>query len=395
MNPRTPHISKPPTSANSELIAQLQCRVEIDDLIRRAVGAFNAGHWDQALPLFQQAQARGATGTSLASQLADCYLVTNQPAEAAATMTEIDPADTDSQLRIVSGLWDSGHRPLALATIRAAVARNPECADYHYHLGMILAEQGEYDEAELRFAQVLSIDRDHVDAMVNLGLCHGARGQIEDAFAWLQRAQAHRPGDGHIGVMVTQAAKTLARRGTSSAFRPTLRTYDDTADTRDLDRLSHLIETDPEFVDALLTLSETDVDERVFAILLATLQRALERQPEQAELHHHVGRVLACIGKADAAIEANERAVAIDPSCTRALVELGHLYQRQDRHELAVTRLEQALHAGADYADVHYLLGSLYRQQGRVGHAGRAYRRALQLNVHYTTAKEALDALHA
>lgn len=395
MSTQNSPTSDPPALADAELIARLQSRVETDDLIRRAVGQFNAGHWDKALALFQQAQSRGATGASLAGLLVDGYLNTHQPVAAAMALTKTGPTDVAKQLRVVSALWESGHRRLALATIREAVASNPECADYHYHLGLLLAEQGDYDEAELRFAQVLSIDRDHVNAMVNLALSHGARGLVEDAFSWLQRAQAHCPGNSHIGVMVTLAAKTLARRGTNSAFRPTLRTYDDADDTRDLDRLSHLIETDPEFVDALLMLSESDVDENVFAVLLATLQRALERQPEQAELHHHVGRVLACLGKPEAAIEANERAVAIDPSFTRALVALGHLYQLQDQNDLAVTRLEQAIRAGADYADVHYLLGSLYRQQGRVGHAGRAYRRALQLNDHYTVAKEALDALHA
>jgi len=393
MTTRYTPIPEPPVLANDEFVRRLQQRVETSDLIRRAVVHFNASHWDQALALFQQAQSRGITGTSLANHLADCYLAMRRPVAAAMALAKADPTSVVDRLRLVSCLWESGQRRLALTAIRTAVASDPECADYHYSLGTILAEQGDYDEAELRFAQVLSIDRDHVDAMVNLALCHGARGHVEDAFSWLQRAQAHRPGDGRIGVMVTQAAKTLARRGMSGHVRPTLRTCEETDDHREVDRLSRLIESDPDFVDALLMLSEADVDESLLAVLLATLQRVLERQPEQAELHHHVGRVLDRLGQPQAAIEANERAVAIDPAYIGALIELGHLYQQRDRSDMAATRWEQAIRAGADYADIHFLLGNLYRRLGRVEHAGRAYCRALQLNDHYTTAKEALDTL--
>ena len=78
---------------------------------------------------------------------------------------------------------------------------------------------------------------------------------------------------------------------------------------------------------------------------------------------------------------------------TRALIELGKLYGKTDRKADATTRLERAVAAGAEYADVYYLLGNLYRDQGQVGRARTAYRKALTINSRYLDARQALEAL--
>jgi tetratricopeptide (TPR) repeat protein len=166
-------------------------------------------------------------------------------------------------------------------------------------------------------------------------------------------------------------------------------------DLRGIEELSRIIEIDPDFVDAFLSIPAGDLDEQVFAMLLRTLEAALERQPEHAELHYHCGRVLQRLGRNEAAIDENEKAVRIDPMFTRALIELGRLYHQTDRRDDATTRLEQAIEAGAEYADVYYLLGNLYRDKGEITLARSAYRRALDINTGYEEARQALAALTA
>jgi len=392
--PAPPHatVANPP---GETLVARVRHRAETNDMIRRAIILFNAGTWDRALSLFQAAQARGADGVPLARFLADCYCAIRRPAAAAAALSATDPTSVRDRLQLVSCLSESGHHRLAFSAMREAVARDPECAPYHFHLGTMLAERGDYDEAELRFTQVLSIDRDHVEAIVQLALCCGAGGRLDDAFGLLQRAQAHRPGDGRIGVMLTQCAKVLAARGVGAQFRPTLRAFDEPSTTADIDRLSRLIADDPDFIDALLSVGDTAGDEGVLPLLLATLRLALEREPEYAELHYHLGCVLARLGQPESAIAANERAIALDATLTGALIELGQLYQKTDQHDYAIARLEQAVRAGADYADVHFQLGGLYRDQGRDAKARHEFGRALRLNDGYTAAEEALETLYA
>jgi Tfp pilus assembly protein PilF len=61
----------------------------------------------------------------------------------------------------------------------------------------------------------------------------------------------------------------------------------------------------------------------------------------------------------------------------------------------ASRRLEQAIQAGGRYPDVYYLLGQLYTEQGEIGRARTAYRRAVLLNDRYEAAHEALALLPA
>jgi len=105
--------------------------------------------------------------------------------------------------------------------------------------------------------------------------------------------------------------------------------------------------------------------------------------------------VLQRLGRSADAIHANERAVEIDPRSTRALIQLGKLYAQMNSPDDAATRLSQAIASGADFADVHYLLGNLHQKQGRILKARQSYRRALTLNEGYLAARAALEALPA
>ena len=164
-------------------------------------------------------------------------------------------------------------------------------------------------------------------------------------------------------------------------------------DTLGMEELSRVIEENADFVDAFLSIRLDDVQEGLFAVLLGTIRVALERQPEHAELHFHCGRVLDKLGRRADAIDANEEAVRLNPRFTRALIELAKLYQATDRRIDAATRLEQAVAQGAEYADVYFMLGNLYRDRGDFEQARGAYGNALRINSEYVAAQEALATL--
>jgi predicted Zn-dependent protease len=55
--------------------------------------------------------------------------------------------------------------------------------------------------------------------------------------------------------------------------------------------------------------------------------------------------------------------------------------------------LQQAISNGADYPDVHLLLGDIWRARGDVARAGAAYMRALERNGELAPAQERLNRL--
>ncbi|MCB9849066.1 MAG: tetratricopeptide repeat protein, partial [Phycisphaerales bacterium] len=66
-----------------------------------------------------------------------------------------------------------------------------------------------------------------------------------------------------------------------------------------------------------------------------------------------------------------------------------------DRFADARHRLEEAVLKGAEYADLYYLLGNLYRDDGELRRARWAYEKALRINGGFVAAREALAALAA
>jgi len=296
-------------------------------------------------------------------------------------------------IRLAHVLHEDGRCDEAVSVLRDCIARSPENAELHYQLGTLLTDRDDYEEAELRFVQAVNLDRQHTEAYVCLGLCCGVRQAPDEALRHLRRAQARRPRDARIGKLVALAAKAASDAGYKVGICATMPDDEIAGDPQGVEALAGVIENDPEFIGAILSIPVDRVHEQLFALMLKTIQVALERQPEHAELHYHCGRVLARLGRRDDAIHANEKAVAIDPKCVNALVELGRLYQETDRYADAADRLEQAIDAGAAYADVYFMLGNLYRDRGDCEQARKAYVGALRINKQYGDAKKALDAL--
>jgi len=393
-----PRQSSPQAPQDREIIGILQAHYQAMQSMRRGVCLLNAGQFDKALAAFLLAERLGSTDRSLPAYLASCFLAQEKPADAVCALSAAATGDAEQpawRIRYSLALAAADRTEDAIGVLRDAIRRHPDCAELHFQLGTLLASAERYEEAELRFVQAVTIDRDHADALMNLGLCCGLRGALAEALNHLQRAQSRRPQDPRIGVMMARAAQALQQEGLCVQVRAEMPVADPLADTAGIEELSRVIEAEPDFVDAFLLITPGEVDEQVFAVLLKTLGTALARQPEHAELHFHCGRVLARLGRRDAAISANERAVKLDPTSTRALIELGRLYHETDRGADATTRLEQAVAAGADYADVHFLLGNLYRDGGQLGRARSAYHRALLINDRYEAARTALDLLPA
>ena len=70
----------------------------------------------------------------------------------------------------------------------------------------------------------------------------------------------------------------------------------------------------------------------------------------------------------------------------RELVALGKEHFQRGDWSLAAGHLEQVIARGADFADVHHMLGVCYHQMGEFDPAERAFERALEINPGYVEA---------
>ena len=182
----------------AELMELLKSQYQAADQVRRGVCLLNAGRYDEAAAAFSRARQLGSTDRSLPSYIAGCLVGQGRADEAAqqwARRVDEAPSDSVSRIRHAQSLWAAGKAGTAIESLRRAVRDDPECAELHFQLGTMLAATERFDEAELRFTQALTIDREQTEALISLALCCGARGAASEAVSYLQRAQARRPHD--------------------------------------------------------------------------------------------------------------------------------------------------------------------------------------------------------
>lgn len=373
--------------------------------LRRGICLLNAGQYDQAALEFAAADQADPPppgercGPPLADLLAACYVGQGQFDLAGQKMEQLardDPSHVTGRIRRALLLWQGGHPLEAIERLRESLRDNPDSAELHFQLGTLLAARDEYEEAELRFTQAVTIDKSHTDALVALAQCCAVDQRVTEARQYLERAQRRRPHDARIGLLLAQAAKSLADQGCTVSIRADMPEVHPAGDDEAIEQLSRMVQAEPEFIDAFLTLpSQEDLDTEVYAVLAEALNRALEHRPQEPALHCAQGWVLNELGRPQEAIAATERAVDLDPRFIRALIQLARLYQKTDRDKDAVTRLEEVLRLGGEYADVYYLLGNLYRRNGQIRRARWAYVSALKINDRYEAARTALRTLAA
>jgi len=381
---------------SQHLIDLLRTHYEVSRDIRQGICMLNSGLYEKAQAAFQHASQQGCADRSLPSFLAACLIGRGHLRDATQHFTDMvanNETDTQAQIRLALALWAGGNKDEAILSLREAIRCDRENAELHFQLGTLLTSMERIEEAELRFTQALTIKKDFAKAYVSLALCCGVRQAPLEAVKYLKHAQSIRPFDARIGLLLTQAVHAVKQQGHALAIHAQMPMEDHLSDEAGIDLLSRVIEQEPDFVNAFMSIPFDHVDTNIFSMLLKTIQVALERQPEHAELHYHCCQVLGRLGRENEAINEGERAVTLDQQHTKALISLANLYRATNRSHDGASRLEQAIALGADYADVHVLLGHLYRDCGHLDRARSSYERALAINDSYVEAQQALSSL--
>ncbi len=104
------------------------------------------------------------------------------------------------------------------------------------------------------------------------------------------------------------------------------------------------------------------------ARMLAQLKRLAAAYPENGEAEYFVARALLKQESAQTAeaLPHLERAAALDPKDTRALLELARQHTVAERSPQAIEALEEALRRDPSLATAHYRLVQLYRNAGQL-----------------------------
>lgn len=124
---------------------------------------------------------------------------------------------------------------------------------------------------------------------------------------------------------------------------------------------------------------------------IAFVEPLARRNPRNLDLQALYAEVLVRADRYDDAWEAARTALRCDERFVPALTALVKASLKQGRRELAESILEQALQVQDNNAELHYIQGTLYREEeARFRDALREFTRAVQLRPDYAEARMAL-----
>jgi tetratricopeptide (TPR) repeat protein len=114
---------------------------------------------------------------------------------------------------------------------------------------------------------------------------------------------------------------------------------------------------------------------------------------DDAISHYNLGLLLSRRGRLQDAVVEYERALDRDPGNADARSNLAAVLVRQGKLDAATKQLERALEIAPDNAVAHTNLGAVLAQQGQFEPAARQFREAVRLDPGQTQAREALRTI--
>ncbi len=149
--------------------------------------AFNLGQALQKLGQTEEATALLTQANTLRAEQSDV--------DRAGRVAKTNPENFQVQLDHADALRRSGRLEEALAAYHIAQSLRPQNLTLQTNIATLLAQMGQYTEAQVRFNRVLRTDSAHADAWLNLGLLYVRTGQNAKANAALQHAFRHGKGN--------------------------------------------------------------------------------------------------------------------------------------------------------------------------------------------------------
>ena len=367
-------------------------------MAHRALGieALREGRFDEAESHFRQAARTIGKDADLASYLAALYARQRRYGECVDEMScaaESSADDVAAWRKLAQAQWRAGQHEQARITLATALRKLGNRAELHIQMGLFWAAKEKFDEARKSFTSAVEADCTCADSHYYLALAASAQGDVIDAVRSFQRAFELRRDDLVVARQLAMAAAAAERQGHHFVLR--LPEAAATPEGSEIRQLAAYITSEPEFLDACLSLPDSPIDGELFGMLAGVVQMALAAHGGYADLRYHSSRIFARLGRLDEAIEQADKAVRINPRYVRAFLHLADLHARAKKPLDAVENIERAVACGADWPDVHCLAGEILARFDMPAEAKEYFKRALQLKAGYRRAAETMSALAA
>jgi tetratricopeptide (TPR) repeat protein len=295
--------------------------------------------------------------------------------------------------------------------LEKALAIDPGIHIERLDLGIVFAEDKQYDRAIAEFKEAIRLDDARPDAHLQLARVYQQTGKMAEAEAEMAILKKLREEEQHR--VLQGAALTLVNRGDELA--------NDGKKDEAMTSYQKARETDPECAPAYsrigtLLVQSGKLDEAVAPLqkavalnpddalarddlagalalsngraaeAIAFCEKALEASPDDVALHVNLAIALSRAGKPDEAIEHLRKAAQLRPGDATVQNNLGAALLGKGSIDEAIPHLEKAAELAPPSAEAQYKLGELCYSRGQSARALAHWRKALTIDPDYAPA---------
>src|SRR3984957_4497654 len=336
------------------------------------------------------------------------------PALAGQAKDEVTP-EVQQLYAQAKGAQQRGDSAAAIKKYRAMIKLAPRLAAAYNNLGMLYFNEHDYSNAADVLKRGLEIHPDMPTASAMLGMSYFQLGMDEKAEPLLRAAMKANPSDDKVEMMLAHSLINLAKYGEAASYLNNFlernpkdqqawyllgKTYMQLSENS----LKKINEIDPNSVVAHEIAGEIDESMHNYDVALVEYKKAIDLAPEQPGTHMHMGHTYWLIGKwesaetefkaelandpnnctarwslANAMLEANDssedalselnKSIERCPALMQARVDRGRALIRLGKQSDALPDLLMAVKDSPTEPTIHFLLGAVYRAQGKAAEA--------------------------
>jgi radical SAM superfamily enzyme YgiQ (UPF0313 family)/tetratricopeptide (TPR) repeat protein len=274
-----------------------------------------------------------------------------------------------SQRRNEPALW---HRAAELL---------PDDPEVHYNLGDCHRALGQINEAAACYHRVLELSPHELGAFLNLGMIHHQSGRLDQAEAAYRQVQRLKPDlteayynlallfkqQGRFDEAIEDFSRAIALRPDFIEARNNLgislaalaRQGEAEAAWR------HALRLKPDHLPTLFSLTMLLSGQQRWADAEAVLRQMLKINPALPEVHYRLGAALHSLARFNEAETSYRQALRHSPDFAEAHCALGTTLLMLGRQDESEASYRTALRLRPDFPDLHYQKGSLLKRMGR------------------------------
>jgi tetratricopeptide (TPR) repeat protein len=346
------------------------------------------------IPLLSRASMRAVTESNLGNaffRMGDREQTETHYREA----MRVDPEYAQGHYSLGVVLQDQGRLLEASNEYYAALRINPNYLEAHNNLASVLQQLDDPDAAIEHYRLALQIDPTSEMTRLNLARALTTEARYPEAEVEYRALLERKPDSAAAwnGLGLLQAAqKQLAaaipffQRAIESdaafgdAYKNLAATYDALGQPEEgMRQLQRAVAAGAASDAPYLTLAEKYRAQGQLDLAADTYRRALQADPKSAEAHNGLGVILVAQGRPDEGVAEYEQALALDDSLAIAHYNLANVYRARGRLQETVTQLERAVQLQPDFFEAQVNLGIGLGLVGRLDEALACHRRVVEM----------------